>query len=36
MCGLLESDNIWLQYNYFNIWNLKNSFLRKSHLILSK
>ncbi len=23
MCDLLESDNIWLRYNYFNIWNLK-------------
>ncbi len=22
MCGLLGSDNIWLRYNYFNIWNL--------------
>ncbi len=30
MCDLLESDNIWLRYNYFNIWNLKNSKFWKS------
>ncbi len=23
MFGLLGSDNIWLRYNYLNIWNLK-------------
>ncbi len=22
MYGLLGSENIWLRYNYFNIWNL--------------
>ncbi len=23
MYGLLESDNIWLRYNYLKIWNLR-------------
>ncbi len=23
MYGLLGSDNIWLRYNYLNIWNLR-------------
>ncbi len=23
MYGLLGSDNIWLKYNYLNIWNLR-------------
>ncbi len=23
MCGLLGSGNIWLRYNYLNIWNLR-------------
>ncbi len=23
MYGLLESDNIWPRYNYWNIWNLR-------------
>ncbi len=23
MYGLLGSDNIWLRYNYFKIWNLR-------------
>ncbi len=23
MYSLLGSDNIWLQYNYMNIWNLR-------------